>query len=223
MNTHTNTNVKIKICGLSREQDIDAFSKACPDFVGFVFAKSKRQVTPTQAAKLATRLVQNAPTTLQKVGIFVDAPLAQIVDICTQDIIDVVQLHGNEDNAFITALKKRVTVPVIKAIKALSTEYITAHMQNTLADYILLDSVNHNTFGGTGQAFDWSILPPMQKPLFLAGGLDIHNISNAIHTVCPLCSSQFFCVDISSGVETEGIKDPKKIANIIQHVRGLAL
>ena len=205
-----NSQVKIKICGLTRECDVDFVNDAKVDFAGFVFAKSKRQVNISQAILLKKRLSSD----IKSVGVFVDESVENIKKICEEGIIDFVQLHGNEDNKFIETLKKEVNIPVIKAIKALYREYIEQCSQND-ADFILIDSFEQNSFGGTGCIFDWTLVPKMHKPVFLAGGLNIENIERAVDIVHP------FCVDISSGVETEDVKDPKKIFEITKFVRGM--
>lgn len=204
------TSLKIKICGLRRECDVDFVNKAGVDFAGFVFAKSKRQITPAQAAVLKKRLSPD----IKSVGVFVDESIENIKKICGSGIIDLIQLHGNEDSDFIKTLKKETKLPVIKAIRGLSREYIKEKAQNG-ADFVLLDSFKENSFGGTGCVFDWTLVPDIKQPVFLAGGLNINNIEHAVDTVHP------FCVDISSGVETDGFKDEKKIFEITKLVRGL--
>ena len=204
------TSLKIKICGLRRECDVDFVNSAGVDFVGFVFAGSKRQVTPAQASVLKKRLSPD----IKSVGVFVNESIENIKRICKNGIIDLIQLHGNEDGDFIKTLKNEINLPVIKAVKALSKDYIKEEIRND-ADFVLLDSFKENSFGGTGSIFDWTIVPDIKKPVFLAGGLNINNIKQAVDMVHP------FCVDISSGVETDGFKDERKIFEITKLVRGL--
>ena len=204
------SSLKIKICGLRRECDVDFVNSAGVDFVGFVFAGSKRQVTPAQASVLKKRLSPD----IKSVGVFVNESIENIKRICKNGIIDLVQLHGNEDSDFIKTLKNEINLPVIKAVKALSKDYIKEETRND-ADFVLLDSFKENSFGGTGSIFDWTIVPDIKKPVFLAGGLNINNIKQAGDMVHP------FCVDISSGVETDGFKDERKIFEITKLVRGL--
>lgn len=204
------SSLKIKICGLRRECDVDFVNSAGVDFVGFVFAGSKRQVTPAQASVLKKRLSPD----IKSVGVFVNESIENIKRICKNGIIDLIQLHGNEDSDFIKTLKNEINLPVIKAVKALSKDYIKEEIRND-ADFVLLDSFKENSFGGTGSIFDWTIVPDIKKPVFLAGGLNINNIKQAVDMVHP------FCVDISSGVETDGFKDERKIFEITKLVRGL--
>lgn len=204
------SSLKIKICGLRRECDVDFVNSAGVDFVGFVFAGSKRQVTPAQASVLKKRLSPD----IKSVGVFVNESIENIKRICKNGIIDLIQLHGNEDSDFIKTLKNEINLPVIKAVKALSRDYIKEEIRND-ADFVLLDSFKENSFGGTGSIFDWTIVPDIKKPVFLAGGLNINNIKQAVDMVHP------FCVDISSGVETDGFKDERKIFEITKLVRGL--
>lgn len=204
------SSLKIKICGLRRECDVDFVNSAGVDFVGFVFAGSKRQVTPAQASVLKKRLSPD----IKSVGVFVNESIENIKRICKNGIIDLIQLHGNEDSDFIKTLKNEINLPVIKAVKALSKDYIKEEIRND-ADFVLLDSFKENSFGGTGSIFDWTVVPDIKKPVFLAGGLNINNIKQAVDMVHP------FCVDISSGVETDGFKDERKIFEITKLVRGL--
>lgn len=198
--------MKIKICGLFREQDIDYANEAMPDYVGFVFAPSRRQLTAPQAAALQARLRQD----IAPVGVFVDAPVERIAALYKEGIIALAQLHGNEDAAYLAALRRLCPAPLIKAVR------ITADAQHVplmdAADFFLFD----NGTGGTGQAFDWSILPELtarlRKPYFLAGGLNSTNITAAL-------ALKPFAVDVSSGAETNGVKDRAKMLSLVQQVR----
>ena len=182
------SSLKIKICGLRRECDVDFVNSAGVDFVGFVFAGSKRQVTPAQASVLKKRLSPD----IKSVGVFVNESIENIKRICKNGIIDLVQLHGNEDGDFIKTLKNEINLPVIKAVKALSEDYIKEEIRND-ADFVLLDSFKENSFGGTGSIFDWTIVPDIKKPVFLAGGLNINNIKQAVDMVHPFCVDKQRC------------------------------
>ncbi len=198
---------KIKICGLSRPCDIDAVNEAMPDYIGFVFAKSPRQVSFFQAAALKQRL----NTRIAAVGVFVDTAVEIISALCQDGVIDMVQLHGNEDADYIKQLKIAVTIPVIKAVRVQSTEQIIK-TQSLDCGYLLLDTWQKDRQGGSGHVFDWSLIPKLDKPYFLAGGLNAANIKEA-------ASYHPYCLDVSSGVETQGKKDRQKILELVRIVR----
>lgn len=198
---------KIKICGLTRLEDIQMVNKWSPDYIGFVFAKSKRQVTLDQAKALKAGLNPG----IQSVGVFVDSPIPIITLMVSENIIDIIQLHGNEDELYIKQLKKSVSCPIIKAIRVQDTSDILKGEQLP-ADYLLLDTFVKGEQGGSGKTFDWDLIPRKIKPYFLAGGLNSENIHSAINCCQP------YCVDVSSGVETKGIKDNTKIADFINAV-----
>jgi phosphoribosylanthranilate isomerase len=197
---------KIKICGLSKPCDIDFVNDAQPDYIGFVFAKSKRQVTPEQAKLLRKSLNKN----ITVVGVFVNEPLEHVASMLEEGIIDIPQLHGQEDEAYIKKLKAIVNAPVIKAVKVVDRGDIT-WAEECSADYLLLD----NGPGGTGQRFDWSLIEAVNKPFFLAGGINCDNVKEAIGRVNP------FAVDTSSGVETEGKKDKSKIMEFVRRAKNV--
>ena len=200
--------MKIKICGLFRDCDIDYVNEAMPDFIGFVFAKSRRQVSTEWAKVMRPRLRSE----ITPVGVFVNEPLARVVKLLNDNIIEMAQLHGAENETYIQELKTLTNKPIIKAVRVLSQEDIEA-AQNTVADYLLLD----NGAGGTGESFDWSLVSKVkkqrQKPFFLAGGLNSGNLEQAILATSP------YAVDLSSGVETDGIKDRNKILEIVRRMR----
>lgn len=200
--------MKIKICGLFRDCDIDYVNEAMPDFIGFVFAKSRRQVSTEWAKVMRPRLRSE----ITPVGVFVNEPLARVVKLLNDNIIEMAQLHGTENETYIQELKTLTNKPIIKAVRVLSQEDIEA-AQNTVADYLLLD----NGAGGTGESFDWSLVSKVkkqkQKPFFLAGGLNSGNLEQAILATSP------YAVDLSSGVETDGIKDRNKILEIVRRMR----
>lgn len=199
---------KIKICGLSREKDIDAVNHCRPDYVGFVMAESRRRVTPEMAERLKERLEPG----IEAVGVFVNEDIRLIVELYTAGIIDTVQLHGDEDADYISMLKQAIPAPVIKAIRVHSRQQIY-ESQGLPADLLLLDTYKQGNYGGSGRSFDWGLIPVLSKRFFLAGGLNISNIRAAIEAANP------FAVDISSGVETDGLKNEDKIREIIALIR----
>lgn len=185
---------KVKLCGLSRESDIAAVNKLKPDLVGFVFAKkSKRYVSPEQAAALKSLL---APGILAA-GVFVNEPVEAVAELLDHGVIDVAQLHGSEDDDYIARLRALTDKPIFRAFKVKSE-----------ADLVLLDSG-----AGTGKTFDWSLVRSVQRPYFLAGGLDPDNVADAIAALHP------YGVDVSSGIETDGVKDESKMAAFVAAAR----
>lgn len=197
---------RIKICGLTRSQDVEAVNQYLPDYIGFVFAVSKRQVSLQKARHLKAEL---SPRVLA-VGVFVDHPLQEILSLTEDGTIDLIQLHGNEDEVFIRQVKAVTGKPVIKAVSVREPGDIT-EWQDSEADYLLFDCGR----GGTGETFDWNCLKQsevMKKPYFLAGGLNGENL-NAALAFAP------YCVDISSGAEHEGRKDRDQIRKLIEMTR----
>jgi len=202
---------KIKICGISRIKDIRIINHVLPDYIGFVFAKSKRAVSLAEAVTLK-RLLNPA---VETVGVFVNEDKSKIIQLCKLNIIDAVQLHGCEDENYIMELKIKTGVPIIKAVRVRSAMDIL-NAEKLPCDYLLLDAYKENKYGGTGRAFDWSLIPKKKerkKPIFLAGGINRENLYDAITNVEP------YCIDISSGVETDGKKDPDKITEIVRLLR----
>lgn len=197
---------KIKICGLFRDCDIDFVNEATADYAGFVFAKSHRQVSVKQADLLRKKLNKN----IVPVGIFVNNSIEEIQNIYNDGIISVAQLHGSEDNNYITELRKNCKIEVIKSVNA-SSGIDLQKIKNINADFLLFDG----GIGGEGKTFDWNILSEIKKPFFLAGGLNIDNIEEAIKKVKP------YAVDLSSGVETDRVKDKQKILNIVRRVKNV--
>ena len=201
---------RIKICGLSRQEDIAAVNRWRPDYIGFVFAKSRRRVTPEQAHLLK----ENLDSRIKAVGVFTNESLHAITELREAGIIDIVQLHGDETQEYIRALKQKTACPVIKAIQVQSSEQIL-QAQSLSCDMLLLDTFEKGKFGGSGKTFDYSLIPILQKPFFLAGGLQNSNIVQAVAEYHP------FAVDVSSGVETDGLKDESKIRQIIETIRNM--
>ena len=201
---------RVKICGLTRKEDIFCINKAMPDYIGFVFAKSRRQVSNQQAFQLKGLLDQN----IKAVGVFVNESKQTILDICNNGIINIIQLHGDEDADYIKHLKEKTSCPIIKAIRVKSSTDIEK-AKHLPCDRLLLDTYQKDAYGGCGAVFDWSLIPRDTKPYFLAGGLSPENIEEAISTLHP------YAVDISSGVETDGYKDPQKILKLMERIRSV--
>ena len=195
--------VKIKLCGLTLRCDIDWANELLPDYVGFVFAGSRRRVTDEQAAQLRNILREDIPA----VGVFVDEPIDHAAALVRQGVIQLVQLHGAEDEAYIRELRRAVSVPVIQAFSVRSSEDIQAAGRSS-ADFVLLD---HGA-GGTGRAFDWSLAAALDRPYFLAGGLHPGNAAAAAE-LYP------YAVDVSSGIETAGVKDRQKMIEFVRRIR----
>lgn len=202
--------MKVKICGLCRMEDISYVNACLPDYVGFVFAESRRQVTPKQAKEMREALDSH----IQTVGVFVNENMETILRLCSQGILDLIQLHGDEDEDYLKRLAAGTDVPIIRAVRVQSTQQILEAQQRE-CDYLLLDTYIPGQYGGGGKSFDPKLVPPLSKPWFLAGGLDPGNIEEKLAGYRP------FGVDVSSGVETEGRKDPEKIRAFIEQVRGL--
>ncbi|MER1953555.1 MAG: phosphoribosylanthranilate isomerase [Aerococcus urinaeequi] len=198
--------VKVKICGLRRPEDIEAANAAKPDYVGFIFVpETKRYVNPDLAASFRRDLAAD----IQTVGVFVNAPIEEIVAICQAGTIDLVQLHGEEDQAYIEHLKGQVNQDIIKSV-AVGDELVVDPNQ---ADYLLFDSLSPSR-GGSGKIFDWQMVSAYQeKPFFLAGGLGVENIEEALKVVRP------YAVDASSSLETDGVKDSVKMQEFVAKIR----
>lgn len=192
---------KIKICGLKRREDIEYVNKYQPDYIGFVFAGKKRKLTYDQVVDLKKYLTSS----IQVVGVFVNKDISFVEKLVKEHVIDLVQLHGQEDQKYIQALKEKVDVSIIKAIQIKNEDSFNEHYD---VDYYLYD---HGT-GGTGESFDWSMLKEVDKPVFLAGGINLLNIDDAL-------KKNVYALDVSSGVETDGFKDEKKIKKIVRRVR----
>ena len=195
---------KIKFCGLTREEDIRAANELKPDYIGFVFwARSKRNVTREQAAELKAALDPQ----IKAVGVFVDEDIEVIKSLLDDGIIDIAQLHGNEDENCIRKLQEAAGKPVIKAFKIRSEDDAKIAEQSP-ADLVLLDSGM-----GTGKTFDWGLLKGVKRPYLLAGGLGVDNVAEAVKMLNP------YALDVSSGIETEGVKDKNKMAAFKAAVR----
>lgn len=187
----------IKTCGMTRLEDIAAVNEAHPDMCGFIidFPKSKRSISAEQQIELASRL----DPTICSVGVFVDAPISKIAKLAQIGSIQAIQLHGNEDEDYITHLREQCTLPIIKAFQ-IKTANDLAKAEASSADMVLLDSGQ-----GSGKSFDWSLLKTFARPYLLAGGLYPQTIPEALNNLNP------WGVDLSSGLETNGLKDREKI------------
>lgn len=196
---------KIKLCGLSREEDIRTANALLPDYVGFVFApKSKRYVTPDAARILRAHLSEK----ITAVGVFRDAAPEMIACLLKEKIIDMAQLHGREDAAYVRALRKMTDAPILQAY-CIDTKADVCRARESTADLVLLDAGD----GGTGECFDWRLLSDVGRDYFLAGGLSPHNVAAAIQNYRP------YAVDVSSGIETKEYKDPEKMRAFVRAVR----
>lgn len=217
---------KVKMCGISKVETIPAVVEAKPDYMGLVFAPSKRQVTVDQAKILVEELHRgyakkygsdtehDKNDTIKTVGVFVNETVDNLVTIANEANLDAVQLHGDEDEAFIQSLKERTNVEVWKAIQ-IRTAADTEKWIDSSADMLLFDAYHKDERGGTGEVFDWSSLDAFERPFMLAGGIDSTNVARAIRTVRP------YGIDISSGIETNGMKDDKKITAFTKIVKSI--
>ncbi len=195
---------KIKLCGMKSALDIEYANELKPEYIGFIFYPgSKRYVTPEKAAELRTRLDKEVVS----VGVFVDADKKLILDLINKGVIGAVQLHGCEDEEYISELRKETSIPIIKAFKIKSGADIELAKKSS-ADYVLLDSG-----AGSGKTFRHELIQGMERPFFLAGGLYPDNVSEAISSYKP------FAVDVSSSLETVGYKDKQKMTAFVNAVR----
>ena len=212
---------KVKMCGISKVETIPAIVDAKPDYIGLVFAPSKRQVTVEQAKILVEELhkqyaVRYNSETIKIVGVFVNETIENQLKIAEEVKLDVIQLHGDEDESFIQILKEQSNVEVWKAVQVRSAADAEKWIDSS-ADMLLFDAYHKDERGGTGEVFDWSSLDEFERPFMLAGGIDSTNVARAIRTVRP------YGIDISSGIETEGVKDDEKMKAFTNIVRTVAL
>ena len=200
--------MKLKFCGLTREADICAANETRPDYIGFVFAESRRRVTDEQAARLR---VQLAPG-IQAVGVFVNDDPTHIAELANHGVIDLIQLHGGESAAYIRRLRTMTATPVIYPVRVGTHEDIE-RVKPYSVEYFLLDTCTKDAYGGSGKIFDWSLIGEVEKPYFLAGGLNESNIPRAVQTGA-------YALDLSSGIETDGVKDAAKMRRVAALIRG---
>ena len=196
---------KIKICGLIRERDVDYVNQYLPDYAGFIlnFPRSHRNLSPEKAQSLV-RLLNPG---IQAVGVVVNQPLEWAMDLLNQGFLDALQLHGSEDEAYLQALKEATGRPVWKAFQIKHGSDLEA-ARACGADQIILDSGQ-----GSGECFDWALLQHFHRPYFLAGGLGPQNVVRAVKALHP------YGIDLSSGIETNGVKDKGKLSSVIASVR----
>lgn len=209
---------KVKICGLKTLADVEKVNRYLPDYIGFVFANTKRFVTDEQALEMKQALDDR----IKAVGVFVDEPTEHVVNLYEKGVIDIAQLHGTESEEYIRELKQKTDMCVIKATRVQTPDQVSALMSDE-ADYMLFDTYKKGELGGTGVRFPLAILEKSLedmaaqgrsiKPFFLAGGLDWQNVAEVIgKTKC-------FAVDVSTGVESDGVKDEAKIKQFIEKTR----
>lgn len=202
---------KVKICGLKREEDIAYVNKLEPDYIGFLlWEKSKRFVTVEKAAVLRKQLKPG----ITAVGVFVNEKAETIKEIVEAGTIDMVQLHGDEDLAFVQNLRNMIKVPIVKAVRVKSEKSFEG-LDAYPVDYFLFDTYIPGEYGGTGKRFNLTLGDEKRigKPYFVAGGLDAGNVSEVLERTYAMA------VDVSGGVETAGVKDPGKIEAFIKAVR----
>ena len=195
--------VKIKICGIKRLEDIEIVNRYKPDYIGFVFADSKRKVSHD----LARKLKDNLDSDIISVGVFVDSSKDEILELFGDGIIEAAQLHGDESEQYISDLKEKANgeLKIIKAIE-MNDEVDLLQYNDSSSDYLLLDSGK-----GSGKTFDWGLIrKDLKKEFFLAGGLNAENVTQAIEEFNP------YAVDLSSSLETDGFKDENKIKEIME-------
>ncbi|MCR5702675.1 MAG: phosphoribosylanthranilate isomerase [Lachnospiraceae bacterium] len=215
--------MKIKICGLRRIEDIDYVNQYRPDYIGYVFAKSKRKVDYDTAKLLSERL----DASIIPVGVFVNESIDNIVKLVKNKIIKVVQLHGDEDELYIRTLRNALRdvttddVTIVKAIRVKSKAQIQEECLMS-ADIFLLDAFSETEYGGMGKRFDCDLIPDIDKPYMLAGGVNSDNVFEICDEIMRRNVKMPFCMDVSSSVETAGYKDETKIRNIINAIRSLS-
>lgn len=195
---------KVKLCGLTRFCEIETVNKLKPEYIGFVFSqKSRRYVTEEKTAELKAML----DSTIKAVGVFVNEEPEAVARLLNSGVIDMAQIHGTEGEDYVKGLRALTDKPIIKAFRIGKEEDIRL-AEKSGADYVLLDSG-----AGTGRVFDWKLIRNMERPYFLAGGLETGNVETAVKRLKP------YAVDVSSGIETGGVKDRIKMAAFVAAVR----
>ncbi len=215
---------KIKLCGMMRECDIDFANEAKPDYVGFIFADTRRKITPEQAITFRTKLSDD----IMAVGVFVNENVDVVANIANSNAIDIIQLHGNEDEKYISLLKSKINnKKIFKAVRVFSPQQIV-NAAGLDVDALLLDAYRKGVPGGTGECFNWELINDAfklaenkekkgkicNKPYFMAGGIDITNYKEAM-------SLNPYGLDISSGIETDGKKDRTKMIELVRRIRNV--
>lgn len=208
--------IRLKICGLKRPEDIRLVNRYRPDYAGFVFAGEKRRLAPEQAKELRGLLIPE----IQSVGVFVNADPGLIAGLAEDGVIDLIQLHGDEDEEYIRLLRQRTTKKILRAIRVRSKEDILQAAALPV-DYLLFDTYRKEVYGGSGECFDWKLIREAEEELaldgrqlpdyFLAGGISAENIAAA-------AALQPYALDVSSGVEAEGRKDEEKLKHLAEQL-----
>ena len=212
--------MKIKICGLKRKKDADYVNQCEPDYAGFVFAGKKRRIDYDTAAFLKSRLSPG----IRSVGVFVNEDQNKILNLVRDRIIDIIQLHGDEDEQYIIMLKQKLSehnlndIPIIKAVRVQSEDQVI-EAEKLPVDYLLLDAFSKDEYGGSGVTFKHEMIPKLCKPYMLAGGIDSVNVIEILNNISSKNVTLPFCIDVSSSVETDGNKDLNKIKEMIDIVR----
>ena len=221
--TQSSYEVKVKFCGISQEDTVPVLLETQPDYVGFIFAPSKRQVTVEQAKSITRSLQDSVHTTsgnkcCSRVGVFVNETIPTIVEIAKAVPLSVVQLHGDETVTYIETLRSQLqeeqleSIEIWKAIQVQGKEDILPWKQAPI-DGLVVDAYSKEERGGTGKTIDWSLLDDVQVPYYLAGGIGLHNVARAIRRLQP------YGLDMSSSLETNGQKDVKKIKSMAQIIK----
>ncbi|MFB1080923.1 phosphoribosylanthranilate isomerase [Jeotgalibacillus sp. JSM ZJ347] len=195
----------VKICGLMKKEDVTTAVESGADYIGFVFADSKRRISYSHAANISSHI----PDYVKKVGVFVNPSIDEVNEAVAVAKLDFIQLHGDESPEFCSKMPK----PVIKAF-SISEQTDIENMKQYQVAHILADAPGADYRGGSGHTFDWSMIKNSPQEVILAGGLTPENVSEAIRETAPLG------VDVSSGVETNGQKDDKKITAFIRQAKG---
>lgn len=217
--------MKIKLCGMMRECDIAFANEAKPDYVGFIFANTRRKISKEQAITFKNALASD----IKAVGVFVDEDVDIVADLANCGAMDIIQLHGKEDALYIEELKKKVdnNIEIFKAVRVKEASQIVEAAKLDV-NALLLDTYRKGILGGTGECFDWEIITEARKlsgcadeagyicgkPFFMAGGIDVDNFEQAM-------KSNPFGLDISSGIETDGQKDKDKMIEIVRRIRNV--
>lgn len=202
--------MKLKFCGIRRKEDVLFANQTRPDYIGFIFADSKRYISPEDAAEIS----ENLNPAIKKVGVFVNATVSDVIHTADTAGLDVIQLHGDEDADFISNLREWTECEIWKAVRVKTSEDIL-NAEKLGADILLLDSFSKEAYGGTGKVADWDVIKntPVKMPYFIAGGLTADNIPEALEKLSP------YGIDISGGIETDGCKDLNKM-QVVMSVLG---
>ena len=201
--------IKLKLCGMRRSEDIDYINEYRPDHAGFILSEGFRR---SVGFRLFRELAGRLDSSIGKVGVFVNEPLENVLKYCAEGL-DAVQLHGDEEETYIARLRESIpkSCEIWKAVRVRSADDIE-RWNGSEADKLLLDAFSEGVVGGTGKAADWKLITSakIEKPFFAAGGINADNFLEAAKTLQP------YGIDLSSGIETDGVKDREKIAEIIR-------